>query len=135
VDRCFSLWEVVHSVLVGEEVVTTMRFLSLFHQLLNAIFSNKHEISLGYSSYITVPPAITCDVCLDWDASKDSELAYFKLPPKYPCCHNLIDGKYLKEKIITFKGFTNAWNRTHEELVSGIWEKHVQKLKIQTPKV
>jgi hypothetical protein len=29
----------------------------------------------------------------------------------------------LKEKRISFKGLTNAWNRTHEELVSGIWDK------------
>jgi hypothetical protein len=39
------------------------------------------------------------------------------------CTKNLIGGKYLKEKIITFKGLTNAWNRTDEELVAGIWEK------------
>jgi hypothetical protein len=85
--------------------------------------SNKHRISLGYSSDITFPPAINCDVCLNWDASKDPELAYFKPPPNYPCRDNLIDGKYLKENRITFKGLTNAWRRTHEELVSGIWEK------------
>jgi hypothetical protein len=29
----------------------------------------------------------------------------------------------LKEKRIIFKGLTNAWNRTHEELVPIIWEK------------
>jgi hypothetical protein len=85
--------------------------------------SNKHDISLGYSSDITVPPAINFDVCLHWDASKESELAYFKPPPKYPCRDNLIDGKCLKGRKITFKGLTNAWKITHEELVSGIWEK------------
>jgi hypothetical protein len=54
---------------------------------------------------------------------KESELAYFKAPPNYPCHDNPIGGKYLKENRITFKGLTNAWNRTNEELVSGIWEK------------
>jgi hypothetical protein len=87
--------------------------------------TNKHEISLGYSSDITVPPAVNCDVCLNCDASKDSELAYFKPHQNYPCRDNLIDGKYLKERRITFKGLTNSWKRTHEELVSGIWEKFV----------
>jgi hypothetical protein len=74
-------------------------------------FSNKHETSLGYSSDTTVPPAISCDVCLNWDARNDSELAYFKPPPNYPFPENLIDGKYLKEHIITFKGLANVWNR------------------------
>jgi hypothetical protein len=62
-------------------------------------------------------------VCLNRDASKDSQLAYFKPPPNYPCPENLIGEEYLKEKIIAIKGLTNAWNRTRKELVAGMWEK------------
>jgi hypothetical protein len=84
---------------------------------------NKHDIFLGYRSDITVLPAIFCDVWFNWDASKDYKFAYFKPPTNYPCPENLIGGKYFKANIITFKGLTNAWNRTHNELFTGIWEK------------
>jgi hypothetical protein len=85
-------------------------------------YSNKHKISIGSMSDSIFLEAISCDMCLNWDASKDSELGYFKPPASYPCRENMIGGKDLKEKIITFKGLLNAWNRKHRELVSVFWK-------------
>jgi hypothetical protein len=72
-----------------------------------------------------MPQEILCDVCLKRDASKDSELAYFRPPSNYSCPENLIDGKYLKEKVIKFKGLIYGWKQAHDKLVSGAWEKRI----------
>jgi hypothetical protein len=69
---------------------------------------NKSAIIIGSVYGNDMPQEIVCDVCLNCDASKDSELAYFRPPANYPCPENLIDCKYLKENVITFKGMIYA---------------------------
>jgi hypothetical protein len=69
---------------------------------------NKSAIIIGYVFGNDMPQEIVCDVCLNRDAIKDSELAYFRPPTNYPCPENLIDRKYLKEKVIIFKGLIYA---------------------------
>jgi hypothetical protein len=57
---------------------------------------NKSAIIIGSVYGNDMPKEIVFDFCLNWDASKDSELAYFRPPSNYPCPKKLIDGKCLK---------------------------------------
>jgi hypothetical protein len=71
-------------------------------------YFNKSAIIIGSVYGNDMQQEIVCDVSLNWDPSKDSELAYFRPPANYTCPEKLIDGKYLKEKVITFKGLIYA---------------------------
>jgi hypothetical protein len=47
----------------------------------------------------------------------------FQTSKNYPLSEDLIVGKYLKEKIVTFEGLIRAWKKTHNKLSSGEWER------------